>query len=455
MDRYWQLGRVSVQDKKHTLLINTNQMNLDKNSFLTFYSAIIILLWTCVFFDGITVLLAWPYTLIYVMLIILLHNKLIFNKSILWLLLFFVVAFINYMTGETYTWYADFSSTVVEFLYWFFPATLFLTIANSMNFRGLKIITIVSLLITVIISFCTISISIKDPTLVRMAVVMKEADLVIYRKMGLTHYGMPHALPFIIPPLVYFIKYCKPILTKIITIALLLIILTLIVIAGVTTPLLLAFIMLVISLLINPQKTFKKNVIKMVFFGIVAFILMNYTILLKFLRLLTNSSLGTAYEAKIIIFENLIKYNEVTGDLSERNDLYSSSWNTFFDNFLFGTNDSKLIGQHAFFVDHLAAFGIVGTIPLFVFLYLIFKKTYSCIPKPLKMYYLIGISGFLLLEFTKNVSGMEIRLYSFVLLPFLCIWAGLSETKPLKKEKRWLVPSKENTIFSTNNEINL
>jgi hypothetical protein len=145
---------------------------------------------------------------------------------------------------------------------------------------------------------------------------------------------------------------------------------------------------------------------------------------------------NTAIYDKISDINNSMVYGKSEGQLEGREELYNKSLNSFYEYPIFG-NSKVLLGGHSFFIDRLAYFGIVGALPFFLFLYFTFKNHYDLIPKERKFYYLIGVFAFMILGFSKNVSGIEPYLYVLVFLP------GLAFSIPARDKNRVI---KDNNI---------
>jgi len=104
------------------------------------------------------------------------------------------------------------------------------------------------------------------------------------------------------------------------------------------------------------------------------------------------------------------------------------SLNAFLGNLLLGTNKGSDIGGHAYFMDRAGLLGLTGIIPLFLFFFFQVNITYKSMPNPTRIYYLIGVSAFIILGFQKNMAGFEYWLYLFFLLPSLCLSLYNKET---------------------------
>ena len=99
-----------------------------------------------------------------------------------------------------------------------------------------------------------------------------------------------------------------------------------------------------------------------------------------------------------------------------RAELYNSSIDVFLRNPLFG-NTLEKIGGHNYILDNLARYGIVGTLPLFMFFFYRFKMTLESLPIADKKAYAICLMGFVAMASIKNIAGIDHWTYLFLYIP--------------------------------------
>ena len=125
---------------------------------------------------------------------------------------------------------------------------------------------------------------------------------------------------------------------------------------------------------------------------------------------------GTAVEPKLLDFKASMLEGELTGgSITDRQNLHAISWNSFFQNPIFGTS---IVGNHSALVDRFGGMGIVAGLPFLLIITSFIqqmKKLYST--KLAKVYYGLGIiAGFVFL-YQKGIWGCESWLMYMVLMP--------------------------------------
>ena len=107
------------------------------------------------------------------------------------------------------------------------------------------------------------------------------------------------------------------------------------------------------------------------------------------------------------------------GQIDNRGNLYDMSWNAFLESPIWGGKGE--VGGHAMMLDFLGWFGLLGTIPLLLFLYYILKNAYSKIQKNLRIFYLFSILPFFILSIVKGTSSFAQLFTISVLIPGMLI----------------------------------
>ena len=350
---------------------------------------------------------------------LLFYPKSFFNKETFFLLLYLVVlvlfAFMGHTMG-TRRWIANETlgpltclSVINVFLY-------------NHDFYGLKMVTVIGLFIIVITSLLTIPIAIKDPEAVRnmvyYAVVTHDIkSMQSYQKIGIASFGLVHALPFLYPVLVYGLKTERNTILRFYYLLMIVVTYYMIVKASFATPLILSTFGILAAFFLS------KNRMQNLLFGIIlsmCFIFfLNKNLVISGLKTIQPIFQKTIMAEKIDDIILSIKLEKTKGDL-KRIEASKKSWNAFLHSPLYGNLAQKKAGGHAYFLDRLCFFGLVGTIPFIMFFYFTFKKHFSLCDRNKRMYYLIGLFLFILLGFFKNIEGVEPFFYLFVFLPGLC-----------------------------------
>lgn len=263
------------------------------------------------------------------------------------------------------------------------------------------------------------------PGIVRMLVVYTNhgVSCVPYYRIGVCEYTMPHAIPILIPPLVMWIKN-RSIKgnIRLLSLIVLIFILLLIYISGTTTPLLVALLALSCSLLVNRKKSLSTNIIRIIVVAALLLPVLNKDVQLSIIHGLESviPEDNSNYN-KLVDFENLIMFDETTGDVEERRGLYDASLSSFFDNILIGGSKTASLGGHSILLDRLGSLGLVGTIPYLVFIWLLAKSVYKRLPDENKVYYVIGVICFLLMLALKNMDGTWMWITMCVFLPVMML----------------------------------
>lgn len=143
---------------------------------------------------------------------------------------------------------------------------------------------------------------------------------------------------------------------------------------------------------------------------------------IEFLNMLADSIDGT-WSEKLQDISDSLSGSALSGSLSDRNDLYQTSLNAFFESPIFGimANRGGQLGGHATAIDILGLAGLTGFIP-FVLMYVYnFKRVCRTCNFPKNKAAIIACNiEFLVLVFTKNIiTSLSVFFAFFVLFPLL------------------------------------
>jgi hypothetical protein len=395
-----------------------------KNKILTYVAVLTIIVSTFTLIQGYfpIFLRSWIFLGALAVLITLFYPRVYLEKSISWLMIYFIVILFNYLSEDKVF---SLSFILTEITFYFIPATLFLIYLKNNDLKSLKIISTAILLVIVITSILTIFQAHNNPGIVRSIVGaqnMKDYIYIIdqYRK-GLTSYAMPHAFPFIVPPLIYALKNKSFSFKGRLSSLLILAIGILMVFYTESTGALVVLLFSIIMSFIITEKSLKKNIVRLCFIGLIAVIFLNTQTLISILNFFGAETEKMAYYGKIEDAMTMMETRKSVGQIAGRQELHNMSLNAFLNNPLFGTNKGADIGGHAYFMDRAGLLGLIGFIPLFLFFFFQIKITYENLPDSTKMYYLIGVTACIILGFQKNMAGFEYWLYLFFVLPALCL----------------------------------
>ena len=352
---------------------------------------------------------------------LLFYPKSFFNKESLFLLLYLIVLLLFVVVGHTL---GNLSWITVQVLWPLSCLAIINVFLYNRDFYGLKMVTVTGLFIIIITSLLTIPIVIKNPDavrdMVRYAVETHDIKSIqFYQRLGIASYGLVHAIPFLYPVLVYHFKTEKKIIFKFYYLLTILVTFFMLIKSNVATPLILSTFGILAAFFLS------KNRIRNLLFGIILFmcciLFLNENLVISGLKTIQPIfPKDTKIDQKIDDIVLSIKHGKTEGSV-RRIELVEKSWNAFLQNPLCGNLNKKQAGGHAYFIDRLTYFGLVGTIPFIMFLYFTFKKHFYLFDRNIRMYYLISIFLFFVLGIFKNIGGIEPFLCLFVFLPGLCL----------------------------------
>ena len=236
---------------------------------------------------------------------------------------------------------------------------------------------------------------------------------------GLTRYQFAHAVPIIVPPLVMAYKIRKRLLEKAFYAFVVFLCLVHTYVSNSTTAFMMAVIALLLSILVSPSMT-KKQTRRLVLLGLLLLPLLNENVSSSMLGLLdwATGSEGSIHEHIVDVQQSILS-NNYTGTVGARQDKYSTSWDMFFHNPLWGTNDEP--GNHSVLLDHLGTYGLFGFVPFLAFLWAVFKGVKKYLRENETLYYYISGVCALLMVALKNAHLWDICCFLFVAVPVFFI----------------------------------
>lgn len=127
----------------------------------------------------------------------------------------------------------------------------------------------------------------------------------------------------------------------------------------------------------------------------------------EFLLRLTSGN--RTLQFRVQNMRDLILYQNMSGDISMRGDLYSYSWNSFLQNPLLGNISSSKnfpLGYHSEFIDLLGGCGVVGLLLLIVLVHLITKSVSKVYRNAaITRYYVLAMVGLIIFGFVNTILG--------------------------------------------------
>lgn len=403
---------------------------MKKNKFLTYFGILTLFVEMFKMFYGFGPFFqGWFFALLWMALYAVLYPTELLQKRVLPFYFFFIIAVLYHFMGSTGERFNELSDLIYFLNYFLFPFLYFYYNKKHVGVKTIRVIVGILSVITVYYAVRTRQITGGNLYFIRQTIAVDMENINNYRFLGLADYSLTHAILFIVPALVFFVKGKFGWIVKTFALVLLATAFILVYYGGATTPLILFVASLIMSLMVNPRRNMRDNIILALLIIIPVLILLNDNILLNILEGVDGFVGSTSpVHRKIDDFRDSILINQASGTVEGRLSLYGNSWATFFTHPLFGTLNGNLIGGHAYFVDILAATGLLGSSFLFWYLFKVIKYTYSVMPKPTKVYYLIGVFMFVVLGFMKNLSGNDFFVIPFVYLPFLCLATAPKES---------------------------
>lgn len=365
----------------------------------------------------------WIWTLIGSVAAVFLCPSYYLQSGIKWIALYALILLINFFVGDAY--YSSFPLICLEVGVLLFSSSVAYYLFFKSNNRTDTFVMNELLLVISVIAILTLFLNSVEPGIVRSTVenAYKGGDyeyMYRYYRAGMTNYALPHALPIIIPPLVMGINNKNhKVGYRILLLAFLVLVLLLIYVSAAATPVFLSFFMLILSIWTHAGSIRSNStwllVLSLLF---LPFIFINdlAVMTIDFFAGLTSGE-GTVYDRLIEIRQSVM--GDAEGDLAGRLTLYESSFGEFVGSILLGSKGE--VGGHSALLDRLASLGIVGFIPLVVFVWVQLKKMYLILPKNVKVFYIEGVLAGIIMLFTKNMSNWEMWLMLFIMLPLLTL----------------------------------
>ena len=277
-------------------------------------------------------------------------------------------------------------------------------------------------------AICSFGFYLTFPGIIRYASTRVNYDRALpYFLMGLSPYSFPHALVGIIPALVLGLKVRgQSKIKKVLCVSTLVLSLVLIYITQATGALIAAVFALVCSI-VSKVDFFRKNMRRLIWVSI--FILpialsdsLQLSILKEVGELVGNES---HYTSKINeLEESLTSEGETSGDINYRGNLLELTLTAIATHPLFGVSDDRDYGHHNALPDRWALYGIIGFLPLMLYLFYQVKYTLRKIPLPHQTFYLIGVAANFLMLLSKDMLTWDQLFCFIVMLPVMTLYFG-------------------------------
>ncbi len=351
------------------------------------------------------------------------------SKQFLWLVFYMLFVLLNYLVGDNY-----FNNAVVvfnEFLYLCIPSAILFLFISYKKEKYNHLLIYLTLLFIVFVTIASFVFNQLYPEVIRenqsSLNLGIRAPLSILERYGLSNYGLPHAIPVLIPAISYHMKSKgKKVRNYLVYGGLIILCVILTYISGAVTPFLLSLLLVLLCLLIREGNA-RYNYRIFVIFFIAMLFLYSDSLLLSFLHFV-DAFLGqqTTLHARLMEIETAIIYGSTEGDLGAREDLYINSIKAFLGNVFIGS-DSPM-GDHSAILDRLGTLGLLGFVPYCLFIISELKFIIKHIPIERRFFYYASILAAISMLSLKNMSNWPMWCFLFVIAPLI-----LNEDEPLRR----------------------
>lgn len=363
------------------------------------------------------------------------YHKFYQSKHLIWLLFYAAILILNTLSGDTY--FKLITNVIEEIFILVLPAALSFYIIQKQKYALAKYLVVSICLLIIYSAVATFIVDTIFPDAVRTSVYWSNTNenvlLNYYYGMGMVAYRFPHALPILIPALVFILRNNQETkIFKIFAVATLFAILFIIYLSNAATPMFVALLVLIMSVFAT-EKNSKASISRIgILLALFIPLIFRSDIVVEFL-----DYVGSLFGGDTKVFsdrlEDLQAYSSQgnsAGDLGSRVNKYDISFSLFSESPIWGTN--KPTGEHSAILDRLACLGFVGWIPYMVYIFKSIKKIGGLLRKKVMIYYYCGVGAGLMMLASKNMSNWDTWFLLSCLLP-LMLWVSM-EKKTQEKE---------------------
>ena len=372
----------------------------------------------------------WAYFVIII--IVINDSKILLSPSIIFcyilLLIFFIMSYLGY-----YDLQGGYSRKYYIIEHQLLPLITAVLLGehllNQEHLSELKIIIYIGLFSLLIESLLSIIIIQRFPDAVRGTELQFTREIMsVYEKMGLGDYSIVSSLPFLIPPLIYYINIKNNLFKRkqLLWILLLFIIIFYSYKAVLVAPFLISIIALILSLMGRVRVV-----------GNLRFIMI-IPILILFIPRIWIGSIFYSLSDKTTNIEYKQKLNDFGLSIAEGIEISPEAENSintiesraaripitlsaFFKSPLIG--NGKVVNSHVYWFNFLGQFGLIGFIPLFMILYTYIKRMLGKIHTDAKFFCILIILSFLILGSIKALSDFPIFILGLFFGPAMTYYA--------------------------------
>ena len=351
----------------------------------------------------------------------------------------FIVFFFFFVAGIT-SHVSNIVDVVIEYCVLAFPASLIMMLCKRKDTDLNNRILITFTIIIFIAAVGTVIAERIMPGAVRLTApgeIDNPALIHSLKRMGMSNYGLPHAIPVVIPAIIVGLK-TKSLSTRLRTILFLVLIasLTIVFYSGATTAILVSLLAIIISMITRTGYSLRLNLGRLlpIIILTVVFLLFSKSIGRTCISIgagmVSEEGVGFEVGTRLQELGEYLLYDDEGNDMGQRTDRYEISLNSFFSNPLVGGGSA---GGHSAIFDLLGRYGILGFLPWLLFLASMIAFTKQYINPSYVVFYYEGILMSVLMLLFKNMASRDMWFFVYVLLPLLLI--QLQDTSIKRKYK--------------------
>ena len=374
---------------------------------------------------------AWLWVPLSCAVCIYMNTKVLRSMQIVWYMLNASVVLLNTFAGKSYN---SPISTILILSIMLWALSFPFLFQNGINEKFVKYFAIMELVIVIITSVLTIIVDSSLPGIVRQTVTFTiegRSELALqYYRLGVCEYGLPHAIPIIMPAIVMYARTNEfSVIKRLVSLIIILILGYFVFISGVTTAILLFLFSIAASSLISINSR-KKSYRRIIILCVFALPLVNDNVILSILSGLEEIvPAENSFNGKLISMENTIRYGEADGSVDAREEKYNISLQTFLNNPIIGGNGAKNAGGHSIILDSFSAYGLIGGIPLLLLILYHLSFVYKILSDKYRLTFIIGAICFIAMLATKNMSNVYTWMFVSAFLPILLFYEQIELEK--------------------------
>ena len=315
---------------------------------------------------------------------------------------------------------------VMEYCKVAFSASLIMLLCNSNNSVLNKRILLTFGIIILIASVGTFIAERFMPGAVRLTApgeIDNHTLIQSLKRMGMSNYGLPHAIPVLIPAFIAGLKSgLLSVKQRIILLIVFFASLVIVFYSGATTAILLTLLAIILSILTRMGFSVRYNMGRLLPIIIIAvlFVLFSESLGRAFISVGTEmaSEEGVGYDVGVRMQElgDYMLNGDKGEDLGGRTERYDVSLKSFYSNPLWGGGEA---GGHSAIFDILARYGVLGFISWFLFFLSMVSYVRKYIDSRYTTFFYEGILMCVLMLISKNMASLDMWFCVFVLLPLM------------------------------------